>query len=182
MTIFVGGSMHGKAWQPPTPPAVPVSATGGQIIEAAAKPPPSYVDTTSGDQYSLLQVAYSVPHPITGKPTAAWANTVYMHAGLMGTPQAGPGMADAVTRWWFTTTGTPSPSPEADGHRDTPLAMLLAGCRDCAEERAFASLRERAQWMSDHLVQGHDVSWADTEPTTEGVTDGGPDQGHLQEG
>jgi hypothetical protein len=161
MTIFVGGSMHGQAWQAPTPPPVPLSATGGQIIEAAAKPPPSYVDTASGDQYSLLQVAYSVPHPITGKPTAAWANTVYMHVALMGTPQAGPGMADAVTRWWFTTTGTPSVPAEANGHQDTPLAVVFAAsCSSCGEE-LFTSLRERAQWMSDHLVQGHDVSFED---------------------
>lgn len=166
MTIFVGGSKHGT------------EDVGGPVGR------PSAVDMSTGHQYVLAPVSMALTDLETGQQKEVWTNTVYMFTELAGNPQAAAAnLGDAVTRWWFTTHGSLSkPSTAAsNGHSDTPVGVLYsARCEECITADVFTDLLERAQYMHRHReTTGHTMSWSDSAPTSEGVTDGGQDQSNI---
>jgi hypothetical protein len=171
MTIFVGGSKHGTGYRSDVMPDV--------------KPPPSYVDMATGDQYVLAPVNFQTQHPLTGQPDQQWENTIYLHAALTQDPNMGmAALQDAVTRWWFTTHGTHKPlsTPDTNGRAEAspePQVLgYLALCEGCRSDLAFDTQIERAKWMQEHIDKtGHKPTWSDAVVVTdEGVTDGGQRQ------
>ena len=61
-----------------------------------------------------------------------------------------------------------------------PAAWYLATCEQCDHmDVPFKTQIERAKWMQAHIAIGHKITWSDVVPTTEGVTDGGQDQGNV---
>lgn len=160
MTLFVGGPLHGTEVDV-------LCAPNGAL-------PPSYVDVGSGTTYGRSQVSWVIPHPITQLPDRQVTATVYLHPDLGADPNAAMGaMQDAVTRWWFITTGTTSsltaPSTP-DGPAAGPNMLYLAGCKDCAVhegkgeevQRVFPDVGTRAKWMFQHnLDTGHAPTYRD---------------------
>lgn len=176
MTIFAGGARHGTEWEPPKSAGTgPMVMTGGAT--APASPPKSFVDAATGDQYGLVEVTFQLPHPITGQPDQVWTNTVYLHASLAADPNAGmAALQDAVTRWWFKTSGTHKAlsTPDKNGH-GTAGVRYVAHCAECQQRelpghtQQFDNLGSRALWMTGHIeATGHKVTWTD-EP--QGVVD-----------
>jgi hypothetical protein len=185
--IFVGGARHATVYEPPQPQesgaaVLAVSPDGTMLTGHQA--PPSFVDTATGDQYSLVQVTFQVPHPLTGQPDQTWENTVYLHVDLGADPNVGmTALQDAVTRWWFRTSGTHKAlsTPDKNGHSAPAKTVYRAHCTDCApERRTFDNAGSRALWMTGHIeATGHKVTWTDEQ---EGADDGGQRIGNIQEG
>jgi hypothetical protein len=184
MPVFVGGARHGTEWEAPSvPPPTMVMTTGGHPAAAGPPPPPSlFVDPATGDQFTLVEVTFQLPHPLTGQPDQVWTNTVYLHASLAGDPNAGmAALQDAVTRWWFRTSGTHKAlsTPDKNGHEVARITHL-ARCEECGSELTFKFPSARAVWMTGHMdATGHKVTWSDEEKGTE---DGGQRIGNVQEG
>jgi hypothetical protein len=162
MPLFVGGSLHGQN--------ISVDHTDPDD----ARLPASYVDAATGGSWTLTSVDLKLPHPITGQPDQQYHHQVYMAPQLVADPsQAMAGLQDAVTRWWFTTTGVHSflgDVAEHNGHSDTEGARMffVSMCAQCgigetSTPLAFETLRERAHWIDAHRQSnaGHDITWAE---------------------
>lgn len=173
MILFVGGSRHGTEY---------VRTVTVDKLDPA---PPSFVDVQTAERYGLAPVSMTMLNPITNQAVAILENTVYVVEGLTDPQQLAMGLADSVTRWWFQTHGTHKEPAAAVAQQNGSLhpgEVLRAWCEGPGETCTpfpFATRMERAKWMEIHRnATGHTVRWSDAQ-ATEGVTDGGQDQGNI---